>query len=277
MRAALLQMTSSDDPDENIVEMCAQIAAAVGQGAELVMTPEVSNCVSASRTRQMEVLRPETDDLMLAAVRREADRHGIFILIGSLALVADGPGEAPFVNRSFLIGPDGTIRARYDKLHMFDVDISETETYRESSAYRPGDRAVLADAGPVTLGMTICYDLRFPALYRRLAVAGANVLTVPSAFSPVSGEAHWEVLLRARAIETGCYVLAPAQCGDHAVSRGRARSSHGHSLAVDPWGRVVADGGTEPGVMVVDLDTALVEKCRHRIPSLKHGRAFEGP
>jgi len=277
MRAALLQITSSDDPARNLEMVRGMVADAVEAGANWVLTPEVTNCVSASRSHQKSVLSGETDDRVLAGLREEADRHGIFLLVGSLALLAETSGEAPFVNRSFLIAPDGTIRARYDKIHMFDVDISETETYRESAAFRPGSRAVLADAGDLVVGLTICYDVRFPALYRRLAAAGATVLTVPAAFSRVSGEAHWETLLRARAIETGCYVLAPAQTGEHPVSEGRPRASHGHSLAVDPWGRVLLDGGEVPGVHLVDLDCDLVTECRRRIPSLTHGRPFEGP
>jgi len=277
MRAAILQITSSDDPARNLDMVREMVAEAVDAGADWVLTPEVTNCVSASRAHQKSVLSSETDDPVLAGLRKEAERHGIFLLIGSLALLAETAGEAPFVNRSFLIGPDGTIRARYDKIHMFDVDISETETYRESAAFRPGERAVVADVEDFTVGLTICYDVRFPALYRRLAAAGADALSVPAAFSPVSGKAHWETLLRARAIETGCYVLAPAQCGDHPVSEGRARSSHGHSLAVDPWGKVLVDAGEAPGVHLVDLDRALVEESRRRIPSLAHGRAFQGP
>jgi len=277
MRAAILQITSSDDPARNLDMVREMVAEAVDAGADWVLTPEVTNCVSASRAHQKSVLSSETDDPVLAGLRKETERHGIFLLIGSLALLAETAGEAPFVNRSFLIGPDGTIRARYDKIHMFDVDISETETYRESAAFRPGERAVVADVEDFTVGLTICYDVRFPALYRRLAAAGADALSVPAAFSPVSGKAHWETLLRARAIETGCYVLAPAQCGDHPVSEGRARSSHGHSLAVDPWGQVLVDAGEAPGVHLVDLDRALVEESRRRIPSLAHGRAFQGP
>jgi len=277
MRAAILQITSSDDPARNLEMVRKMVAEAVDAGADWVLTPEVTNCVSASRAHQKSVLSSETDDPVLAGLRKETERHGIFLLIGSLALLAETAGEAPFVNRSFLIGPDGTIRARYDKIHMFDVDISETETYRESAAFRPGERAVVADVEDFTVGLTICYDVRFPALYRRLAAAGADALSVPAAFSPVSGKAHWETLLRARAIETGCYVLAPAQCGDHPVSEGRARSSHGHSLAVDPWGQVLVDAGEAPGVHLVDLDRALVEESRRRIPSLAHGRAFQGP
>ena len=275
MRAGLVQMTASDDPEANLPVTRAAVAEAVSRGAGLVLTPEVTNCVSASRTRQREVLRPEAEDATLAALRDEAARHGIWLLIGSLALTLEDDDR--FANRSFLIDPSGAIAARYDKIHMFDVAISETETYRESEGYRPGDRAVIAPTPFATLGLTICYDVRFPALYRALAQAGAEVLTVPSAFSPVSGAAHWHALLRARAIETGCFVLAPAQTGMHPASRGRQRETYGHGLAVSPWGEVIADMGTVPGVAVVEIDRAEVAEARRRIPSLHGGRAFAGP
>ena len=238
-----------------------------------VLTPEVTNCLSASRTRQNEVLRREDEDETLAALCADAERLGVWILIGSLAL-KQAEGER-FVNRSFLIGPDGEIRAKYDKIHMFDVQISETETYRESDGYQPGDAAVLSEVDGVPVGLTICYDLRFPYLYRGMAKAGARILTVPSAFSPETGAAHWETLLRARAIETGSFILAPAQCGEHRAMRGRSRRTHGHSLAVDPWGRVLADGGDLPGVVLVDLELSLVDDVRRRLPSLTHERQYK--
>lgn len=275
-RAALLQLTSSDDPGENLSRVAREVRAAAADGADFVLTPEVTNCVSASRTRQHEVLRPEREDATLAGLREEAARAGIWLLVGSLALKSDPPEER-FANRSFLIAPDGAIAARYDKMHMFDVQVSETETYRESAGYAPGARAVTAETPFGTLGLTICYDLRFPYLYRALAQAGAGILTVPSAFSPATGPLHWEPLLRARAIETGSFVLAPAQTGDHAASRGRARSTWGHSLAVSPWGEILADAGTAPGVSFVDIDEGAVAEARARIPSLDHGREFEGP
>ena len=276
MRAALIQLTASDDPGANLPVTRQLIAEAAAAGADIAMTPEVTNCVSNSRTRQDEVLRHETDDPTLASLRYETARLGIWLLIGSLALKTGDP-DGRFVNRSFLVGPDGGIAARYDKIHMFDVEIDAGETYRESAGYRPGDRAVLADTLLGRIGLTICYDLRFPALYRRLAHAGAQILTVPAAFSPVTGAAHWETLLRARAIETGCYVFAPAQCGSHAASRGKQRRTHGHSLAVSPWGAILADGGNMPGVTMVDFDPAEVEAARGRVPSLTHDREFEGP
>jgi predicted amidohydrolase len=276
MRAALVQLCSGDDPAANLEKTAALIAQAVLGGAEFVLTPEVTNCVSADRARQEEVLRPEAEDATLAALRDLAQAHGIWLLIGSLALKT-GDADGRFANRSFLIAPDGGIRARYDKIHMFDVTISETESYRESAGYRPGEQAVLPDMPFGPLGMTICYDLRFPHLYRNLAQAGARVLSAPSAFSPVTGAAHWETLLRARAIETGAYVLAPAQTGTHAAVRGKPRQTWGHSLAVSPWGEVLGNGGTEPGVIYVDLDMAQVAQARQRIPAFMHDPGFGGP
>jgi predicted amidohydrolase len=236
----------------------------------------VSNCVSASRSHQQAVLSPEESDPVLAGLREEAARLGVWLLIGSLALKTQ-EADGRFANRSFLIDDTGEIRARYDKIHMFDVDVSPEETYRESDGFRPGTRAVLAETPWARIGLSVCYDVRFPHLYRRLAQAGAQILTVPAAFSHVTGAAHWEVLLRARAIETGCFVLAPAQTGTHAASRGKARRTHGHSLVVAPWGDVLADGGTAPGIVTVDLDLAEVAKARNRVPSLRHDREFDGP
>jgi predicted amidohydrolase len=276
MRAALVQLCASDDPASNLPVTRALVAQAAEQGAGLILTPEVTNCVSASRTRQNEVLRDEASDITLAGLRDAAAQHGIWLLIGSLALKT-GDADGRFANRSFLIDPAGGIQARYDKIHMFDVQIDATESYRESSGYRPGDRAVLAETPLGQIGMTICYDMRFAALYRRLAQAGAQILTVPSAFSPVTGAAHWETLLRARAIETGCYVLAPAQCGQHLTHSDRSRRTYGHSLAVGPWGEVLADGGDAPGITMVDIDLAKVQEARARVPSLTHDRTFDGP
>lgn len=276
MRAALIQLTASDDPHANLPATRGFIEEAAGGGAGFVLTPEVTNCVSMSRTRQRAVLTGEAEDATLAALRADAARLGIWLLIGSLAL-RSGAEDERFANRSLLIGPDGAVVARYDKIHMFDVQVSETETYRESDGFRPGDRAVSAATPFGRIGLTICYDVRFPALYRALAQAGAAILTVPAAFSPVTGAAHWEPLLRARAIETGAYVLAPAQTGTHPASRGRSRETHGHSLAVDPWGAVIADAGTAPGVTFVDLDPEAVASARRKVPSLTHDRPFSGP
>lgn len=280
IRLGLLQLSSTDDPEANLAATRAQLAEAAARGASFVLTPEITNCVSGDRGHQRAVLRPEAEDPTLAALRRDAARHGIWLLIGSLALRSEDP-DRRFANRSFLVDPSGGIVARYDKIHMFDVDISETERYRESAAYRPGDRAVLARTPWGDLGMTICYDLRFPALYRRLARAGASLLAVPAAFSPVSGAAHWHALLRARAIETGCFVLAPAQTGAHGAMAGaedtRIRRTFGHSLVVSPWGEVLLDAGTAPGCHVLQIDPAAVAEARARIPSITCDPPWEGP
>ena len=275
MRAGLVQLTVTDDPAANLAATQALVAQAIVGGAGFVLTPECTNILSGNRTHQRAVLHPESTDPALAALRDQAAQAGVWLLIGSLAMQT-GDADGRFANRSFLIGPDGAVVARYDKIHMFDVNVSETEVYRESAAYRPGNRAVLADTPFARLGLTVCYDARFPQLYRRLAQAGAQILTVPAAFNHITGAAHWEVLLRARAIETGCFVLAPAQTGFHGepLLGGKGRRTHGHSLAVAPWGEVLADGGTEPGVTFVDLDLAEVAKARARIPSLTHDRDF---
>lgn len=276
MRAGLLQLSVSDDPLANIAPVRDAVRAAVSGGAGFVATPEVTNCVSSSRSHQKQVLSHERDDPMLAMLRDEAARAGVWLLAGSLVVKTDD-AEGRFANRSFLIGPSGDVAARYDKIHLFDVQVSEAETYRESAGIRPGDRAVVAQTPFAALGMTICYDIRFPHLYRALAKAGAQVLMVPAAFSPVTGAAHWEVLLRARAIETGCYVLAPAQTGNHAAGKGQPRATWGHTMAVAPWGEVLLDAGTAPGVSFVDLDMAEVVSARARVPSLRHDRPFSGP
>lgn len=276
MKAALLQLTASDDPAANLKTTTEMIAEASGLGAGFVLTPEVTNCVSQDRSRQNAVLHLEEDDPTLAGLRDAAVRYGVWLSIGSLALKT-GDADGRFANRSFLIDPAGRIVAWYDKIHMFDVTVSETETYRESAGYRPGERAVIADTPFAKVGLSICYDIRFAYLYRALAQAGAEVLLVPSAFSPVTGAAHWEPLLRARAIETGSYVLAAAQTGTHPAQSGKERQTFGHSMAVSPWGEVLLDMGTRPGVAVVDLDLGEVAKSRKRIAALQHGRPFRGP
>ena len=276
MRAALVQLCSSDDPVENLGAVALLIEDAVRDGAEFVLTPEVTNCVSLDRAHQRRVLTTEDADPVLAGLRDLAAKRGIWILLGSLALKTDDP-DRRFANRSILIGPAGDIRARYDKIHMFDVAVSASETYRESAGYRPGDTAIVAEMPFGLLGMTICYDIRFPGLYRHLAKAGAGVITVPSAFSPVTGATHWEPLLRARAIECGAYILAPAQCGTHKTRHANARRTHGHSLAVSPWGEVLADAAELPGVVMVDIDADQIISARARIPALTHDRPFEGP
>ncbi|MFU8865777.1 MAG: carbon-nitrogen hydrolase family protein [Rhodobacterales bacterium] len=276
MKAALLQLTSGDDPVANLGVVKSMMRQARDAGAGFVLTPEVTNCISISRAHQHAVLAHQAEDETLVGLRQEAANLGLWLLIGSLALKTDDPDER-FANRSFLIAPDGEIRAWYDKIHMFDVQVTEAETYRESSGFRPGDRAVLADTGFARIGMTVCYDVRFPHLYRALAQAGAQILTVPAAFSPVTGAAHWEPLLRARAIETGCYVLAPAQTGLHPSTTGGTRRTYGHSMVISPWGEVLSDAGTEPGITYVDLDMDAVAQARARVPSLTHDRKFAPP
>lgn len=276
MRAGLVQLSVTDDPKANLQETLRLIDQAVQGGAGFVLTPELTNGLSSSRAHQAAVFSAEDGDETLAALRAAAARAGIWLLIGSLGLKSGDP-DGRFANRSFLVAPDGGIAARYDKIHMFDVNVTPTEVYRESEAYRPGSRAVLADAGFARIGMTVCYDLRFPHLYRRLAQAGAQIITIPAAFNHITGAAHWETLVRARAIETGCFVLAPAQTGFHAETHGKGRRTFGHSLAIAPWGEILADAGTDPGVTLVDLDLAQVAAARGRVPSLSHDREFAGP
>ncbi len=276
MRAALVQLCSGDDPDANLPVTERLIREAATGGATLVATPEVTNMVSASRARQDAQLRLEQDDETLARLRAVAAELGIWLVIGSLALKT-GDADGRFANRSFLIGPDGAIAARYDKIHMFDVALAGGETYRESAGFRPGDRAVVATAGPARIGLSVCYDMRFPRLYRDLAQAGAQILTIPAAFTVPTGRAHWHTLLRARAIETGCFVLAPAQSGAHPAAEGKPRRTFGHSLAVAPWGEVLADAGDDIGVTLVDLDLAEVARARAMVPSLDHDRPYAAP
>jgi len=267
-RIGLIQMRSTRTPQENTDAAVKMIGEAKAGGAEYVQTPEMTNILERSRESLFAKVVPEENDPSLATFRELARALGIYIHVGSLA-VKVGPEKA--ANRAFLIDRKGEIVARYDKIHMFDVDLQGGESYRESRAYRPGDLAVVTDLPWGRLGVTICYDLRFPALYRALAEAGASFLAIPSSFTRQTGEAHWHVLMRSRAIENGCYVIAAAQGGDHEDGR----STFGHSIVVDPWGKVIAEGGTEPGVIFADIDPAEVAAARGRIPSLQNGRRFE--
>jgi deaminated glutathione amidase len=276
MRVGLVQLNVSDDPATNLPMTLALVRSAIAGKADFVLTPECTNALSSSRDHQKAVFHHEADDPTLAALRETAVESHIWVLIGSLGVKTDD-ADGRFANRSFLISPDGSIAARYDKIHMFDVNVSDTEIYRESAGYRPGATAVLANTPIGSIGMTVCYDVRFPHLYRRLAQAGAQILTVPAAFNHITGAAHWEALLRARAIETGCFVLAPAQTGFHPESGGRGRRTHGHSLVISPWGDVIADGGDAPGVSFADIDLDDVARARNRVPSLDHDRQIEGP
>ncbi len=274
MRSAILQMQSSDQPEENLTTIINAIEDAADGGADILMTPEVCNCVSLSRSHQSDVLARESRDIVLSGVKVAAAEMNIWVLLGSLALKTTG-ADGRFANRSFLITPSGRVAGWYDKLHMFDVTVSAEETFRESDGYRPGDRAVVVDTPLAKFGMSICYDVRFGQLYRDLAQAGAQILTVPSAFSPVTGAPHWESLLRARAIETGSFVFAPAQTGTHSARHGKPRQTYGHSLVVAPWGEILLDAGTDPGLHFIDIDLKEVDKARARIPSLGHDRPYK--
>jgi deaminated glutathione amidase len=266
--AALVQMRSGLLPAQNVEAACTLIETAVRQGAQYVQTPEMTNIMEVKRDRLFAAIVPEESDVSLKAFRELARRHGVFVHVGSLAIKVL-PEKA--VNRSFLIGRDGEVMARYDKIHMFDVDLPGGESYRESRNYRPGEIAVAADLPWGRLGLTVCYDLRFPALYRALAEAGSAFFAIPSAFTKQTGAAHWHVLNRARAIENGAFVLAAAQAGRHE----NGRETFGHSLIVNPWGEILAEGGSEPGVIVARIDPAEVKAARAKIPSLEHGRRFE--
>jgi deaminated glutathione amidase len=266
--AGLVQMRSGLSPQANLEAALRLIGEAKSAGADYVLTPEMTNILEVKRERLFAAIEPEDNDGSLAAFRELARKLGIYLHVGSLAIKLSAEKAA---NRSFLIDRKGEIVARYDKIHMFDVDLADGESYRESRNYRPGDLAVAADLPWGRLGLTVCYDLRFPALYRALAEAGCSFLAIPSAFTQQTGEAHWHVLNRARAIENGAFVLAAAQGGKHE----NGRATYGHSLVVDPWGRVIAEGGSDPGVILASIDPAEVSAARAKVPSLQHGRRFE--
>ncbi len=275
--AACIQFTAGPDPEPNLRVVGDMVRRARDRGADLIMTPEATNFIESGRRRR-EKARREADDPWLAGARGLARETGAWLLLGSLVIDPDSEpgaaaGETRLANRSFLIDAEGAIVARYDKIHMFDIDLPGGESYRESSAYRPGGHSVVAETPWGGLGISVCYDLRFPHLYRALAQAGAGFLTVPSVFTVPTGTAHWHVLLRARAIENGCFVFAPAQSGEHAAGR----RSYGHSLIVDPWGEVLADAGEGPGIVSARIDPARIDEVRQMVPSLNHDRAFAQP
>ena len=265
-RVACVQNTATRDIPANIDRVCAGIDEAVAGGAEFIALPETVGLIEPVNEQIPAATYTESDDIGLAAFRERARRHGILLLVGS-QLIREGNN---IYNRCFLLDRDGSIRARYDKLHMFDIELKNGEAYRESGAIAPGDKAVIVETEFGRLGLSVCYDLRFGALYRALAQAGAEFITIPAAFTQTTGQAHWHTLVRARAIETGAFVIAPNQCGHHCDKR----YSFGHSLIVDPWGEILADGGAEPGVIYADIDTDQVAKVRSRIPSLKNERPF---
>jgi predicted amidohydrolase len=265
-RVALFQSTTGIDPGANGRALAAAVAEAAQGGAEILFTPEMSGLLDRDSARAAGKRRPEDEDVVLAAGREAAKANGIWLHIGSLA-VLDGEGKV--ANRAFVIDPTGKVRGRYDKIHLFDVDLPTGESWRESATYRAGDTVALVEGTPVgTLGLTICYDLRFPALFARLAEGGADVIAVPAAFTVPTGVAHWHVLQRARAIEAGLFIVAAAQVGKHEDGR----ETYGHSLVVDPWGEVLLDMGEEPGVAFCDIDLSRIAEVRSRVPVLSHRR-----
>jgi deaminated glutathione amidase len=266
-KAALIQMRSGVDMARNFADASSMIREAVGQGAQYVLTPEMTNIFEADRERLKAAVTCEKDDQSVAGFAALARELNIWLHIGSVALRATAD---KLVNRSLLFGPEGKIVARYDKIHLFDVEMPNGEQIRESNSFAPGEEAVVANLPWGQLGLTICYDMRFPILYNTLANSGAMIMAIPSAFTVPTGRAHWHVLLRSRAIETGSFVLAAAQGGVHASGR----ETYGHSLAVNPWGEIIAELGTDPGVLVFDVDMELVKRDRGRIPALKNARAF---
>jgi predicted amidohydrolase len=270
--AACIQLNSAREVAANIVAASELVRRAREKGAELIMTPEVSDMIEPNRALRLEKARREADHPMLAAFRELARETGAWLLLGSIVVRRDD-GDERLANRSFLLAPDGAIAARYDKIHMFDVELKGGESYRESNAFRPGEKAVLAALPWGVLGMTVCYDLRFPFLYRALAKGGADFLTIPSAFTVPTGRAHWHVLMRARAIETGCFVFAPAQWGEHA----QGRKTYGHSLIVAPWGEVLAEAEDGTGFIMAEIDRAKIAEARRAVPSLTHDRPFAPP
>jgi predicted amidohydrolase len=264
--AACVQMTSGREFAPNVAAAGDLVRRARDAGADFIATPEITAMFEPKRDLHLKKATSEADSAALGAFRELAKETGAWLLIGSMAVKI---GEAQLANRSFLIGPDGAIAARYDKVHMFDVDLPNGETYRESALYRPGEEQVLAELPWGILGMTICYDLRFPYLYRDLAHAGAEFLTIPAAFTVPTGRAHWHVLQRARAIENACFVIAPAQWGEHADGR----KTYGHSLIIDPWGEVLADAGEGVGIVTAEIDPAKIAEARRMVPALRHDRA----
>jgi predicted amidohydrolase len=272
MRVALAQMTSGIDPAANAHALTEAIAEAGRSGADMIFTPEMSGLLDRDRTRAAAKLRNEASDPVLAAVREAAAKAGIWVQLGSLALAGER-ADGRLVNRGFLIDATGAIRARYDKIHLFDVDLAGGESWRESAVYAPGSAPMLATTPWGILGLTICYDLRFPDLYRSLTDAGAVILAVPAAFTVPTGKAHWHLLLRARAVEAGVFVIAAAQSGTHEDGR----ATYGHSLVVDPWGEVLLDTGEGAGVATVDIDLARVAEVRGRVPAISHRRPLPPP
>ena len=270
IKVACVQLRCGEDVDENVRSALALIGEAHKAGARFIATPENTNLMAADGGAKLAKTFREKDDRALPQFCALAEELGIWLLVGSLGIKVS---EDKTANRSYLIGPNGRISARYDKIHLFDVNLPSGETYRESHTVAPGGQAVVANLPWGRLGLSVCYDLRFPQLYRALAKSGAEILTVPSAFTETTGTAHWHVLLRARAVENGCFVVAPAQGGTHA----NGRKTYGHSLIVGPWGEILAEAGTEPGIVAAELDLEEIAGVRARLPSLHHDRPFSDP
>lgn len=267
----LVQMSSTNEVAENMASAEALIREAAARGAKMVLTPEMTTLLELDRTALLGKIYTQDDDPSLPVFQDLARELDIRLVIGSMAIkVGD-----KIANRCFVIAPDGKIAAHYDKIHMFDVDLPGGEQYRESRSYAAGEQAVVTPTPWGNMGLSICYDLRFPHLYRRLSQSGAQMLAVPAAFTAVTGEAHWHILLRARAIENGAFIFAPAQTGSHTSARGDKRNTYGQSLLVDPWGDIIDDGGADVGVITAEIDLTLVEKARSRIPSLNHDRIIK--
>lgn len=269
MRAAILQMTSGIDPARNAQAIVDAVHLAKSQGADMLFTPEMAGQLDRNRKRAAEAISREADNIVLSQTREAAAKAGLWVHLGSLGL-KDERSDGRWTNRSFIIDDKGGIRARYDKIHLFDVDLPTGESWRESSVYGAGERVVTVDTPWARLGLSVCYDLRFPDLYRALTNAGATVLLVPSAFTVPTGQAHWHVLLRARAIEAGCFVIAPAQTGQHEDGR----ETYGHSCVVDPWGDILLDMGTESRLALTDIEMERVTEVRSRVPALANRRAI---
>ena len=270
-KLACIQANTGNDLAANLTFITAMVREAANNGASFVLTPEYTLMMDGSGRVMRDNALPADGGVPLGELRALAQELNIWLLIGSLTLRTGDDADTRIVNRSFLINAAGDVVTSYDKIHMFDVTLPDGKVIRESSAYRPGDKTVVADTPLGKVGLTICYDLRFPALFRALAQAGAQIITVPSSFQRQTGKAHWQALLQARAIENGCYIVAPAMCGEHAGNR----QTYGHSLVVNPWGEVLADGGEAPGISYAEIDIARVAKVRGMIPSLTHDRVFE--
>ncbi|MGB1108599.1 MAG: carbon-nitrogen hydrolase family protein [Parvibaculales bacterium] len=271
MKIACVQMTSACDTADNLPVIAGRVTAAAEKGARLVALPETCSFMEKNRKAMQARLERQGNSAVLAELQAMAQENDIYLLVGSMILADENSDKA--VNRSLLIAPDGAVQAQYDKIHMFDVALENGESHLESAAYQAGDKLAVTKADNVMLGLSICYDVRFPALYRRLAEAGAQVIFVPSAFTKQTGEAHWHILLRARAIETGCFIVAPAQIGVHE----NGRETYGHSLIIDPWGEILAEALDDDEVIIAAMDVALVDKARRQIPALHHGAAYRLP